>query len=433
MAASDHAQPISRREDALAIVRRLADAGHIAYFAGGCVRDMLLGLSPKDYDVATDATPDTLRRLFPRSQGVGQAFGVVLVREGKSVIEVATFRADGTYSDGRRPDDVRFATPAEDARRRDFTVNGIFFDPVADRVIDLVGGVADLQARTLRAIGDPAERFSEDYLRLLRAVRFAARFDFAMEPATADAIRINADRLPRIAPERIADEIHAMFVAPSRIVALRLLDELRLTPVLLRHVVDVSLPLSNKHELFAATCAGEAASFSLCLATLTLEAQLANGRPLLELLSRPAFSASTRALRQTFRLSNEDTAAIEATLDLAPLLQPAEPRVAMLKRFLARPFSSDARRLLRGLAATNHHLDRIQWLEHAFDGFKSDTIAPPPLVTGDDLQAAGHRPGPAFKRALDEAYDAQLEERATTAAEAMAVAEAVLRDLTPSR
>src|SRR5215218_6136693 len=174
----------SSREDALAVVRRLRDAGHVAYFAGGCVRDQMLGLTPKDYDVATDAPPDRVRAIFPNTQSVGAAFGVILVRHRKSVIEVATFRTDVNYVDGRRPESVRFTTAEEDAERRDFTINGLFFDPIENEVIDYVGGQGDLASKVVRAIGEPNHRFEEDHLRLLRAVRFASRFDFAVESET---------------------------------------------------------------------------------------------------------------------------------------------------------------------------------------------------------------------------------------------------------
>ena len=178
-------------EDALAVVQRLREAGHVAYFAGGCVRDMLLGLTPKDYDIATDAPPVRVRELFKNTQAVGAAFGVILVRQAKSVIEVATFRADLKYVDGRRPEGVVFTTAEEDAKRRDFTINGMFFDPVENKVIDYVGGQADLKNRVLRAIGEANHRFEEDHLRLLRAVRFAARFGLEIDPVTA-AMRSNA-------------------------------------------------------------------------------------------------------------------------------------------------------------------------------------------------------------------------------------------------
>src|SRR5919199_235347 len=191
-APGEESGPKCERDDALAVLRRLRDAGHVAYFAGGCVRDLLLGLEPKDYDVATDAPPQRVRELFGNTQAVGQAFGVILVRHRRSQVEVATFRSDGAYLDGRRPSEVRFTTAEEDAQRRDFTINGLFSDPTEGRIIDYVGGQEDLKNKLLRAIGDPDRRFEEDHLRLLRAVRFAARFGLDIEPHTSDAIRSHA-------------------------------------------------------------------------------------------------------------------------------------------------------------------------------------------------------------------------------------------------
>src|SRR3954452_11273316 len=210
-------RPPSRREDAEAVVRRLRDAGHVAYFAGGCVRDELLGLTPKDYDVATDAPPTRVRQLFNNTQAVGAAFGVILVRRGGSQIEVATFRAEGAYLDGRRPSEVTFTTAEQDAQRRDFTINGLFHDPIEHKVIDYVGGQEDLRAKTLRAIGEPNHRFEEDHLRLLRAVRFAARFELTIDSVTADAIRRHAQHLQRITPERNAEELRLMLTSQTRI------------------------------------------------------------------------------------------------------------------------------------------------------------------------------------------------------------------------
>src|SRR5215469_4321438 len=164
-------RPRSSREDALAVLLLLREAGHVAYLAGGCVRDLLLGTEPKDFDIATDASPDRVRKLFKNTQAVGAAFGVILVRHRKSQIEVATFRAEAGYNDGRHPSQVRFTNAEEDAKRRDFTINGLFYDPATQQLIDYVGGQEDLKAKRIRAIGDPVERFEEDSLRLLRAVR----------------------------------------------------------------------------------------------------------------------------------------------------------------------------------------------------------------------------------------------------------------------
>src|SRR5688572_30028855 len=225
----------STRQDALAVVQRLRGAGHVAYFAGGCVRDLLLGLEPKDYDVATDAPPDRVRELFKRTQAVGQAFGVILVRVGRSQVEVATFRAEGKYLDGRRPSEVRFTTAEEDAKRRDFTINGLFLDPVTDEVIDYVGGQEDLKNNVLRAIGDPRVRFEEDYLRLLRAVRFVARFNMNLDPETAKAIRAGAANLKAISPERVADELRLMLTPATRKVAWPNLENYGLAQVIFRN------------------------------------------------------------------------------------------------------------------------------------------------------------------------------------------------------
>src|SRR5688572_2808762 len=240
----------STRQDALAVVRALRDVGHVAYFAGGCVRDLLLGLEPKDYDVATDAPPDRVRKLFKRTQAVGQAFGVILVRIGRSQVEVATFRAEGKYLDGRRPSEVRFTTAEEDAKRRDFTINGLFLDPLdGNRVIDFVGGQADLKAKLLRAIGNPDERFEEDHLRLLRAVRFAARFGLTIEPETAEAVRKHAPQLKRISPERIADELRRMLTPPKAQSAWALLRELGLLEVIFRQWPEPP-PLPGSSEYY---------------------------------------------------------------------------------------------------------------------------------------------------------------------------------------
>src|SRR5277367_4221595 len=194
------------------IVAQIQRAGYTAYLAGGCVRDHLLGTEAKDYDVATNAKPEEVQQLFPRVTDLtGKSFGVLRVLVEEESFEVATFRQDGLYKDGRHPESVRFATAEEDAQRRDFTINGLFFDPVAERLIDYVGGEADLRAGIIRAIGNPADRFAEDHLRLLRAVRFAARLIFQIEPKTWDAICADAPSIKTISAERIRDELNKIF------------------------------------------------------------------------------------------------------------------------------------------------------------------------------------------------------------------------------
>ncbi|MGE5610237.1 MAG: CCA tRNA nucleotidyltransferase, partial [Bacillota bacterium] len=265
-------KPACKREDAAAVLRRLREAGHVAYFAGGCVRDVLLGLEPKDYDVATDAPPKRVRQLFTNTQAVGAAFGVILVRHGRSVVEVATFRSDEQYVDGRRPSGVRFTTAEEDAQRRDFTINGLFMDPLEkDRVIDYVGGLEDLKIKRLRAIGDPAKRFAEDHLRLLRAVRFAARFGLEIEGSTAAAILRDAPLLKRISPERIADELRLMLTPPTRGHAWEMLWHFRLVEVVYRFLpMGSGIPFDPRRSIFLTLGAGRGISFGLALAAGTL-------------------------------------------------------------------------------------------------------------------------------------------------------------------
>ena len=251
----------------------LRDAGHIAYFAGGCVRDLLLGIEPKDWDIATDAPPSRVRELFLSTQAVGAAFGVILVRHRRSVVEVATFRAEGPYLDGRHPSKVTFTTAEQDAQRRDFTINGLFLDPTEDRVIDYVGGQADLKAQRIRAIGDPDARFEEDHLRMLRAVRFAARFGFTIEQQTAAAIVAHAGQLKRISPERIAEELRMMLTSATRVDAWRMLWELQLLQVILRGLPEKPRrPYSDTHTppLFPLIATGEPIGFGLSLAGLVL-------------------------------------------------------------------------------------------------------------------------------------------------------------------
>ena len=191
---------------AIKIARRLREAGHVAYFAGGCVRDLVRGVTPQDYDIATDAPPGTVQHLFPRTVAVGAQFGVILVLEGEQQFEVATFRSDEAYLDGRHPSNVRYGTPEEDARRRDFTINGLFQDPLTGEVIDFVGGRADIQWHVVRSIGDPHKRFGEDKLRLLRCVRLAANLDYLIEPDTFAAVREMAPEIHVVSAERIRDE-----------------------------------------------------------------------------------------------------------------------------------------------------------------------------------------------------------------------------------
>lgn len=420
--------PVSENhEAALTVLRTLREAGHVAYFAGGCVRDMVLGLEPKDYDVATSAPPEAVRPLFRNTQAVGAAFGVVLVRLHGQHVEVATFRTDGSYTDGRRPDDVRYSTPREDALRRDFTINGLFYDPLAGEVIDYVGGRADLEARVLRAIGDPDARFREDHLRLLRAVRFAARFRLAIEPATAAAVKRHAPHLRRISPERVGDECRRMLVAPSRARAFTLLRELALAPELFRFVECAERPTL---DLLPHLGDEGGVSFPLALAAAGLsevcDPPTAAG-VLAALGSKPAGSV-VRGLRQTLRLSNDESMALDGILTWAGrLLSSAGPRVAVRRRFLASAVATETRALMRALWSAGLAPQAAGPLLADLDARSLEDNAPPPLVTGDDLTAVGLAPGPVFKRLLDTTYDEQLEGRLTTKDAALAFAMGLTR------
>jgi len=406
------------RDAALAVVNTLRAAGHTAYLAGGCVRDALLGLAPKDYDVATDATPDTVQSLFRSTAAVGAAFGVVLVYipkpgKGRHTIEVATFRAEGAYSDGRRPDEIRFTTAEEDAKRRDFTINGLFADPppenapagTPDTVIDFVGGQADLKQGVIRAIGEPSARFGEDYLRMLRAVRFAARLGFEIEPNTAEAIRHHAPKLDQIARERIGDEVRRMLSmpppAPAAVTAT--LNRLGLTLVIL----GVSRQAAADSILQRLEAGSDYAT--------RLVAWFAE-------LDWPVLGKAIQLSRKSLMLSNEEYDAAKATrqlwLDLGNRWEDAT--TALRKRWSSQPRYTQALLLLRG--------DAPESAERVDDDVRSLTndgigLAPPPLVTGDDLIALGLKPGPNFKTILDNTYDAQLEGRVTTHDQALAFAQ----------
>jgi poly(A) polymerase len=450
--------------DALEVLQRLRKAGHVAYFAGGCVRDTLLKLTPKDWDIATDAPPGRVRENFSSTQAVGAAFGVILVRHKKSVIEVATFRSDGVYEDGRRPSSVRFTTAEEDARRRDFTINGLFFDPVENKVIDYVGGQADLQNRLLRAIGNPADRFQEDHLRLLRAVRFAARFDLQIEPATADAIRVAAPKLKGISPERIGEELRLIFTARTRGRGWKLLWQFKLAEEIFRFlpmggtadhgmIADHRIPadygnpadrselanhplnhpaIDEARSVFLNLAPDQTIPFGLALAGATLDARLKSppdAQQIHALLSKPEITKSTRAMRQALKISNEELAEMTGTLaGIEPLLAATTPTIATKKRFLAQPTANLSQILMQSLMKMGIERERIAGLLPELEDLAKHEFAPPPLLTGDDLTAAGFNPGPIFRMILERVYDEQLEGRIVDQSQAMELAREIFSE-----
>lgn len=421
---------------AIAIVRTLRDAGHGAYLVGGCVRDLLLGLRPKDYDVATAAEPPQVIALFSHVIEVGVAFGVVRVRHAGrkggilQEIEVATFRADVSYSDGRRPDTVVFTDAREDVLRRDFTLNGLLLDPLdcteqGCRVVDWVGGIADLTAGLLRAIGEPAQRFEEDALRMLRAPRFAARFGLRLDPATTDAVQRLAPTLHRVSQERINAEIAAMLTAPTAPDAVRLLDRLCLAPEMWP-----DLALADPH------LAGTAVAFEQLAAQRDLPAHdfaFAPTRDVPWCLALAVLLWPVRArhpalvLTESWHLARHDGHALAAIWRLAEaLLTPPPPGPARI-RLLRDPWADAALRLL--LARFPEYADAARWSALREERARTPvtTWQPAPWVTGDDLIALGHAPGPNFRAALMAAEDVQL--TGGSAEEALASAIRALRPM----
>jgi putative nucleotidyltransferase with HDIG domain len=421
------------------IARRLQEAGHIAYFAGGCVRDELLGHPPHDYDIATSAKPAEVQQLFAHTQAVGAHFGVILVMEHGRAFEVATFRSDHEYIDGRRPEMVTFSTPQEDAQRRDFTINGMFHDPVADKFIDFVGGRADLDSKILRAIGDPAARFREDKLRLLRAVRFAARFDYAIEPATWEAIRAHAADIRAVSAERIREELVKILAHPNRVRGFDLLDQSGLMKEFLPEIealkgCEQPPQFHPEGDVFVHTRAMLALLPADAPATLVLSVLFHDiGKP-------PTFryhahedrirfsghdrvgAEMTQRVMERLRFSRAETdLVVEAVRQHMVFKDVQNMRTAKLKRFMAREGFAEEMELHRVDCQSSHGaLDNYDFLQAKAEEFAKEPLIPPPLVTGRDLIALGGKPGPHFGPILEAVQTAQLEGALTTTEQALA-------------
>lgn len=399
-------------DGAVAIVRRLVKAGHVALLAGGCVRDLLIGRQPVDYDVATDAPPEHVRGLFRSTRLVGAQFGVVLVRQRRRWVEVATFRNDGPYRDGRHPEEVTFTDAQTDARRRDFTVNGMFLDPLERRVIDYVGGQADLQARTIRAIGQPTARFEEDHLRMLRAVRFAARLGFNIEPVTLAAVRANAAKLSRVAAERVRDELEKVLVHPSRQEALALLHDTGLLSHLWAGASWRPEQVQAALDLLARL--PEKLSFELAFAAL-----VADRRP-----------NEVHAIGRGFTFSNEQRETVAwLVAHQADLDEPEAIALSALKRLMAHRAFASLRQWSEGrYAAISDGAQRRAALEKRLAAIPAEAIQPRPFVTGADLAARGLSPGPIYAEILDTLYTRQLNEAVSSRDEACAALDEFLRE-----
>ncbi len=442
--------PQAQRRFALEVLQQLRRAGYEAYWAGGCVRDLLMGRTPKDYDVATNATPRQVRKLFGRRRTVpvGAAFGVILVvgPPQAGTVEVTTFRTEGPYTDGRHPDQVQFTTAREDVLRRDFTINGMLYDPEADQVLDWVGGREDLRQGIIRAIGNPRERFAEDHLRMFRAVRFAARFSFQIEPETYRAIREMAPKITGVSRERLAVELELLLVDASRRRGLMLLEETGLLAVLLPEVDrlhGVPNPERPQEDLWQHTLQVmerlREPEFPLALAALLHECgvpevlssaeQLPPEDELPAWLHRAAKQAARLANRfaRHWRLSNpvrkETSWLIEHQRSLRQADRLPWSRVQPL---LVAPWAENLLALHQAdMEALGLDARALEFCRQKL-ALPREELDPPPLVTGEDLKSLGLEPGPQFGRLLAWVREQQLDGQLHTREEAL---QAVRRQL----
>ncbi len=444
------------QQHAIGIIRTLRERGHQAYLCGGCVRDLLLGREPADYDVTTDATPDQVMRIFPETYAVGAQFGVVLVpirgepdsadkntsaasspepagndssSSKADLVEVATFRSDVSYSDGRHPDEVRFSShPREDVERRDFTINGLLMDPVSGEVLDFVEGRKDLEARLVRAIGDPERRFAEDKLRMLRAVRFAARFGYAIDPPTFSAIQKLAPQVHQVSQERVREELTKMLTEGQARRAFLLLDRSGLLPEVLPEIsamkgVEQPPEFHPEGDVFVHTLLLLEKLPHPCSTTLAWGSLLHDvGKP-------PTFRVAPDRIRfdghvevgvrmaaeicRRLRFSNDDTEQILALIDHHMRFgQVMQMKESTLKKFLRLPGFEEHLELHRSDCLSSHgELSAYNFAKDKLASIPAEQMRPAPLVTGDDLIAAGYVPGPRFKEILSAVEDGQLESR----------------------
>jgi poly(A) polymerase len=430
---------VAVRETAVRIVRRLQQAGHEAGWVGGCVRDMLLGSAPKDYDVATSARPEAVQTLFPHTVAVGRQFGVMLVVEDARTYEVATFRTEGDYRDGRRPDRVEFADAQADMQRRDFTINGLFYDPLRDRLFDWVGGEADLRAGCVRTIGDPTERFAEDHLRLLRAVRFAIQLDFTIEPRTWQALRSMAAAIHGIAAERIREELLRLFVPPHAGRGLVLLEQSGLLAQLLPELqATVGCEQSPDYH-------PEGTVFQHLVRMLELlptdAAPMLPWAVLLHDVGKPPTAARAepggrirfhdhervgaemaRTILERLRFQRRWIEEVMACVRFHMQFKDAPSmRKATRRRMMLRP-TFDLELALHRLDCLGSHGDlRIhELLQTERAVLRRQPALQPPLLRGRDLIALGLAPGPRFTTILREAHERQLQDEIRTPDEALA-------------
>ncbi len=406
--------------EARRIILRLREAGFVAYLAGGCVRDALLGKHPKDYDVATDAAPDSVRRVFGRAHTLafGASFGVigVLPERGQpcdsnqpavQLTEVATFRSDGTYSDGRRPDSVHFGHAREDALRRDFTINGLFYDPEEHKIVDYVGGEADLGRRLLRTIGDAATRIEEDKLRMLRAVRFATTLGFAVEPATIDAITTHADTIATVSGERIGAEMRRVVTSANSATGLRHLASFGLHRVVLPELDRIDWPRYQAITQALHDPASPEPRFSSALACM--------------LVTMPDSLAAFRRISSGWKLSNEECRQAAAAIKHLPVIEQADslPWSGVQPVLVDRDIATIVEVAAAIVTADGSGASGVMLAREALR-WPTERLDPAPLLTGDDLHQLGVPAGPKYRTILQSLRAAQLDGRITSRDEAIA-------------
>jgi putative nucleotidyltransferase with HDIG domain len=416
------------------VIAKLRSAGHKAYLVGGCVRDLLLGSTPKDYDIATDARPDRIMDLFPGSGRVGAHFGVVLVRDFFEQVEVATFRSDHEYMDGRHPEQVRFeCDPREDVLRRDFTINGLMMDPETGCVLDFVDGRADLADRIVRAIGDPGARFREDHLRMLRAIRFAARFDFQIEPKTFDAIKRDPALILKVSNERVRDELVRILTEGGASRGFEMLDESGLLAVLLPEIAamkGVEQPPRYhpegdvwRHTLLLLVNLPQPVSTTLALGALLHDV---GKPPTFRVADRIRFDGHVEegvqianGILNRLRFSRAEIDQVEALIANHMRFKDVHRmKESTLKRFLRMPAFEEHLELHRlDVMASNGRLENYELAKRKLAEYGEEELKPGPLITGADLLGMGYAPGPVFTRILHAVEDAQLEGRISTPAE----------------
>ena len=426
------------RDIVLDLLRRLQEAGHEAYLVGGCVRDELRGMAPQDYDMATSARPEEVEALFPQTHAVGKSFGVILVVEHGHTFEVATFRAESDYTDGRRPNTVTFSDAQTDASRRDFTVNGLFMDPLSHTVHDWVGGQEDLEKRRLRTIGHPTERFNEDHLRLLRAVRLAAQLDFEIDPATFAAVRDMADHITRVSAERIRDELLKLFRPPYAARGLDLLHEsgllAQVLPELLPTVTCEQSPdyhpegtVYDHIRLMLSKLPAEASvelpwtALLHDIAKPVTQSECEEGR--IHFYGHEKIGADmAQQILQRLRFPNVEIEAIVQTVRYHMQFKDApKMRKATLRRMLMRPtFELELEQHRLDCLGSHGLMDIYDFIREQQTVLQEKPLLLEPLISGRDLIELGIEPGPALGQLLDAVRDQQLAETFSTREEALA-------------